>query len=99
MSWERTYTHTLAIATDVATASLFWNVSDLCISTLCRLVQLSDQGEASAAQLAELAKFSELQIELLRRVAAALERLQAGHCELSRLGDLARAQAVATLLC
>lgn len=37
MSWSGTYSHTLAIAVDMATASIFWNRADVTVSSLCGL--------------------------------------------------------------
>lgn len=37
MSWSGTYTHTLAIAADMGTASIFWNREDVTVSSLCGL--------------------------------------------------------------
>jgi hypothetical protein len=37
MSWSNTYSHTLAIAVDMFTASIFWNDADVTVSSLCGL--------------------------------------------------------------
>ena len=34
MSWQNTYSFTLAITADVLTASIFWNYRDVCVSSL-----------------------------------------------------------------
>jgi hypothetical protein len=91
MSWSRTYTHTLAIAVDMTTASIFWNQEDVTVSTLCRLVQLADAGvDDFLVRLAAL-ELSAAQIDFLRWLAPRLDRLQANHCELARQADAARA--------
>jgi hypothetical protein len=35
MSWQNTYSFTLAITLDVVTASVFWNRRDVTVSSLC----------------------------------------------------------------
>lgn len=37
MSWDRTYTHTIAVSIDVLTASIVWNDNDVCVSSLAGL--------------------------------------------------------------
>lgn len=34
MAWQNTYSFTLAVATDVLTASIFWNRKDVTVSSL-----------------------------------------------------------------
>lgn len=34
MAWSNTYSHTLAISVDVLTASVFWNVENVTVSSL-----------------------------------------------------------------
>lgn len=37
MSWSNTYTHTVVIGVDILTASIFWNTSNVTVSSLCGL--------------------------------------------------------------
>lgn len=37
MSWQRTYTHTLALSVDLLLCSWLWNRTDVTISSLCWL--------------------------------------------------------------
>lgn len=98
MSWDRTYSHNVLIAVDQLGAAVIFNRLDVTISSLCRVVQLADGGDAKfQATLASL-KFAPWQVGFLRRTARALEWIQPGHCEAARLADIDRAKAMDTLL-
>lgn len=73
MSWSNSYTHTLAIAVDMLTASVFWNTTDVTVSSLCG--KALEKGQ------------SKTMLGLLGR---ALNRLQAGHCQMAIKADLDR---------
>lgn len=98
MSWDRTYSHSLAIGLDMFGAVILFNRPDLTISSLCRIVQLADANrEDFPARLAAL-KLSAWQVKLLRWLAKRLDRLQTDHCEGARLGDIERAQSTRDFL-
>lgn len=98
MSWDRTYSHNALIAVDQFAAALIFNRPDLTISSLCRVVQLADAGDAKYVAVLAGLKFSNWQVGFLSVTARVLERIQAGHCEAARLGDLARTQSAASIL-
>lgn len=97
MSWNRTYSHNVLYGIDCLGAVLFWNQPDVTISSLCRVVQLYDFAPALVPQLPAL-KFWRWQIAVLRFLAPILDKLEAGHCELARKADLARAERTKALL-
>jgi hypothetical protein len=83
--WSGTYSHTLAIAVDIATASVFWNTADVCVSP------------GTGIEL----RRRKVGIPYSRRLAAigdALEWIQPGHCEASIAADLERIEAARALL-
>lgn len=85
MSWGQTYTHTLAIAVDMLTCSIFWNKADVCVSSLCGLeLRREAVGLGSIWVLATLGR--------------GLNCLQVGHCELSIQGDIDRCSTALALL-
>jgi hypothetical protein len=51
MSWSNTYSHTLAIAIDILTASIFWNVEDVTVSSLCGLALRSGRSSSFLGRL------------------------------------------------
>lgn len=79
MSWDKTYSFTLAIAADVLTASILWNRRDVTVSSLCGL------------QLRRIAN-QEGGIWILVQLGRLLNKIQANHCELAIQGDLAEAR-------
>lgn len=85
MSWSNTYSHTLAIGVDMLTASIFWNDTDVCVSSLCGL---------------QLRRVIALQGSnwFLVQLGHLLNWIQADHCELSIAADIARANATLALL-
>jgi hypothetical protein len=106
LSFSNTYAHTLAFTLDVAGALIFWNQSDITISSLCWVVMMSDmQGEHYStlrgvdyhAKLDGL-KLYGWQTALLRHIGPQLDRIQPNHRELAREADLARAARVTALL-
>ena len=98
MSWSRTYVHTLLIAIDQFAAAVFFNRADVTISSLCRVVQLADSGDAVWTARLAATKFARWQIAILRVLAAGLEKIQTSHCELARQSDLSRDCTSTTLL-
>ena len=104
MSWDNTYSHNVLYGLDVLGAVVFWNQRDITISSLCRLAQLAyPEGEMDAmtiywhSVLASL-KLYGWQVAVLRWLATKLNEIQANHCELARLADIARAKRVLALL-
>lgn len=82
MSWSGTWTHTLAVAADIFTASIIWNHEDVTVSSLCGLeLRAGPKGDPT-----------------MQRLGRFLNRLQANHCELSIAADRARAQSALKLL-
>lgn len=51
MSWSNTYSHTLAIAVDMATASVFWNKEDITVSSLCGLALRANRSTSFPGRL------------------------------------------------
>lgn len=82
MSWSNTWTHTVAVAVDIFTASVFWNHEDVTVSSLCGL-ELR-HGATGDRLLCTLGRF--------------LNRIQANHCELAIAADRQRAEAALKLL-
>lgn len=89
MSWDRTYTHTLAIAVDQLGAAVIFNRPDLTISTLCWIVMSGDP---------QPLKLAPWQTWMLARLGPILNRIQENHCVQAREGDAQRAQATLLLL-
>lgn len=85
MSWSNTYSYTLAIAVDMLTASVFWNKTDVCVSSLAGL-NLRRRAAGLGTNW------------FLYHLGLLLNRIQTNHCELSIQGDLARANSTITLL-
>lgn len=98
MSWDGTYSHNVLYALDVWAAMIFFNQSDITISSLCRMVQLADFAPGIAGPRLAALKLYRLQLWLLRRISSMLEWLSPGHCERARVADLARADRRKTLL-
>lgn len=101
MSWDRTYTHTIALGVDRLGAALIFNEPDITISSLCWVVRASDQlpkllaagltptvpVQGAPRTLAKL-KLSRWQLALLRAIGNGLEHFWPGHCERARQGDV-----------
>ena len=98
MSWEGTYSHTVAIATAQFAAAVLLNRSDITVSSLCRVVQLADAGIEDFPDRLRALEFSDRQIRALRWIGRKLEEHWPGHCEEARKGDLLRYAAVGSLL-
>lgn len=98
MSWGNTYSHTVLISLDQLAAAVFFGRNEVCVSSLCRLVQNADAGIGDfPARLASL-NLKPWQLKFLRWLAPKLDDIEPAHCELSRQGDLARAESTKTLL-
>ena len=54
MSWSNTYSHTLAIAVDMLTASIFWNDEDVTVSSLCGVALRKGQTTTFLARLGKI---------------------------------------------
>lgn len=77
MAWSNTYSHTLAIAVDILTASVFWNVEDVCVSSLAGLSLRKRETNTFLARLgALLSKIEANHCEL--SIAADLDRMVEG---------------------
>lgn len=77
MSWSNTYSHTLAIAVDILTASVFWNVEDVTVSSLCGLAIRKGLTTSFLGRLGwVLNKISKNHCELA--IAADLDRMSKG---------------------
>lgn len=98
MSWDGTYTHSVAIGFDQLGAAVLFNRPGLTISSLSRIVELADQGVAPFPERLRSLKLSAWQIDLLRWLGKQLDGHWPDHCEGARQGDLARADAAIALL-
>lgn len=81
MSWDKTYTHTLALALDRAAAAVIFNEPDITISSLCWIALNKAPG------LDDL-KLYQWQYEALVRIGGGLEYFWPGHCAEAVQGDL-----------
>lgn len=52
--WSNTYSHTLTIAADIFTASIFWNTEDVTVSSLCGLALRRGETTTFLARLGTL---------------------------------------------
>lgn len=82
MSWDKTYTHTLALALDRAAAAVFFNEPDITISSLCWVVRSGSVTANAALKLYGWQAFA------LRAIGRALEYFWPGHCARARTGDI-----------
>ena len=82
MSWDKTYSHTVAFGFDRLGAAVLFNQPDITISSLCWVVR-----EGSVVMVERL-KASPWQLWLLWRIGNFLERFWPGHCDAARQGDL-----------
>lgn len=98
MAWTGTWSNRVLIALDQLAAAIFFNRDDVCVSSLCRVVQNADAGVRDfPARLASL-KLKPWQIDFLRWLAPKLDKMEPGHCEKSLQSDIARADATKALL-
>lgn len=96
MSWNQTYTHTLALGVDRFAAAVIFNEPDITISSLCWIVMVAEGRMLAEAQLqgpsARLAlqqlKLYNWQLITLRWIGKELEHTFPGHCTAARQGDL-----------
>ncbi len=98
MSWDRTYSHSLALGVDMLGAVILFNRPDLSISSLCRIVQLADFNCGDFSERLRSLKLSNWQVKLLRWLAKRLNQIQTDHCEGARTADLERARSTVALL-
>jgi hypothetical protein len=54
VAWSNTYSHTLAIAVDIFTASTFWNTEGITVSSLCGLALRRGETRTFLARLGYL---------------------------------------------
>lgn len=92
MSWDKTYSHTLALALDRAAAAVIYNEPDITISSLCWVVR---SGSVTANATLKLYRW---QAASLRAIGSALEYFWPGHCARARTGDIATSTRARTLL-
>lgn len=83
MSFDNTYSHNVLIGLDMFGASLLFNRNDLTISTMCCMVMT---GQDKSLKLAGW------QHAILSWLGPVLNKIQAGHCEQARDGDISRAE-------
>lgn len=87
MSWDKTYSHTVALGVDRLGAALIFNQPDITISSLCWIVRNAAHLKIAEDALPVL-KLAPWQSWLLWRIGDGLEYFWPGHCEQARLGDL-----------
>jgi hypothetical protein len=87
MSWEKTYSHTVALAFDRLGAALLFNQPDVTISSLCWVVRNGTSLKIAEDALRAM-KLARWQLWFLWRVGDGLERFWPGHCERARRSDL-----------
>jgi hypothetical protein len=97
MSWDNTYTHTLALAIDRFFAAMIFNEPDITISSLCWVV-LNAGNDPIAAKAIALLKLYAWQKWLLLRIGGFLEYFWKGHCANARLGDISTGNRAVSLL-
>jgi hypothetical protein len=103
MSWSRSYAHMLAFALDILGAEIFWNQTDITISSLCWLVMAADELVAGPGEENYKLRLVRLnlygwQLSLLRHIGPQLDRIRPNHRELAREADIDRAARVSALL-
>lgn len=98
MSFQRTYLHTLAVATDDLLAALLFNRDDVTISSLCGLYRRATGGDPRATAVLAAMDLKGWQRTFLRVVGNGLERILPGHCERAVGADILRGQAMVALL-
>ncbi len=98
MTWSKTYSHNVLIALDCLGAALLFNRNDVTISTLCRIVQLSDAKAAHAAWQLSALGLRPCQVTFLRWLGPFLDDLQKNHCAEALQGDVQRANSIKSLL-
>jgi hypothetical protein len=97
MSWDRTYSHTVALGVDRFAAALVYNQPDITISSLCWIVRNGEKLKIAEDALVVL-KLSKWQHRSLTLIGNGLERFFPGHCEAARMGDLQTTQRARSLL-
>lgn len=110
MSWNRTYSHTLALGVDRFAAAVVFNQADITVSSLCWIVRKYDTvmtkpvGSAlTPLDLSALSAFKMMnlygwQVETLRWLGIGLEACFAGHCAAARDGDISTSERARILL-
>lgn len=97
MSWDQTYSHTVALAIDRLGAALLFNEPDITISSLAWIVR-----NAGALKIAEEAlprlKLAAWQRFALEQIGNGLEHFWPGHLDAARWGDLQTGQRARDLL-
>lgn len=83
MSWEQSYSYTVALAIDRFGAAVIFNEPDITISSLCWVVRLGTPAQVAAF------KFSSWQRLVLRGIGSGLEFFWPGHCAGARDEDIA----------
>jgi hypothetical protein len=83
MSWDKTYSHTVALGVDRLGAALVFNQPDITISSLCWIVR-----QVHSEDMVQRLKLYPWQLWLLRRIGNFLEHFWPGHCADARQGDL-----------
>ena len=97
--FAKTYLHNILVALDSFCAAIFFNRPDLTISSLCRVVQLSDaQEEGWQWKVERVLKLARWQVWVLRVIGKALNLTFKNHCEAARISDLMRAGSTIQLL-
>jgi hypothetical protein len=87
MSWDKTYSHTVALGVDRLGAALVFNQPDITISSLCWIVLNGEKLKIAEDALVEL-KLWRWQRFALKWIGHGLEYFWPGHTEAARLGDL-----------
>lgn len=91
MSWDKTYSHTVALGVDRLGAAVIYNEPDITISSLCWIVRSGTDQQRAALKLYRW------QLLSLRGIGNGLEYFWPGHCARARTGDIqtsARARAL-----
>ena len=92
MSWDKTYSHTVALGIDRLGAALFFNQPDITISSLCWIVRAGASSHRSAL------KANRVQEKALLWIGDFLEHFWPGHCADARQGDLDTTERTRVLL-
>lgn len=110
MSWNRTYSHTVALGLDRFTAAVVFNQADITVSSLCWIVRKRDAVMATPIgapltplDLSAVAAFKtmnlyEWQVLTLRWLGDGLEKFFAGHLASARTGDIRTSERARMLL-
>jgi hypothetical protein len=110
MSWNRTYSHTVALGADRFAAAVVFNQADITVSSLCWIVRTYDAALASPIHtpltpldLSAISAFKMMnlygwQVSLLRWIGKDLEAFFPGHCAKAREGDISTSERARLLL-